>query len=229
MAQQFAERQTGFGIGIGELFRAGIRAFLDHPLPLLAASSATFLTYAGFRYMASQSSSVLAGIGFDLIGLVLSSVVALPWYRAALDAVDGSRSTPSELVGELRSFRDQFVASLFFWAGVLFGLRYLFGLPSIFVVVMYAFYGFVVSEQTHPGGLRALGKSVLLGQRRRIGIGAIGALLLILNLFGAIALGFEDLGPATRWALTIAGLLVTTNVSMAIGAVLYRHVQRNPA
>ncbi|NNC43953.1 MAG: hypothetical protein HKO03_12015, partial [Acidimicrobiia bacterium] len=143
----------------------------------------------------------------------------------ALDAVDGKHSSPAALIGELRSFKDQLVASLFFWAGVLFGLRYLFGLPSIFVVVMYAFYGYIVAERTHPGGLRALGASVLLGQGRRIAIGAIGALLLILNLFGAIAIGFEDLNATTRWVLTIIGLLITTNISMVIGAVLYRHVR----
>lgn len=218
------EQTTTFGIGIGELFGKAIGALRTNPAAMLATTLATFAAYAGFRYLASQASTALGAIGFDLLGLVISSVVALPWYRAALDAADGKQSDMRELVGNYRWFKDQTVASIFFWAGILFGLRYLFGLPSIIVVVMYAFYGFIVTERTNPGGLRALGASVVLGQGRRIGIGAIGALLLIMNLFGAIGIGFEELNQSLRLALAIAGLIVTTNISMLVGAFLYRHV-----
>ena len=219
---------TTFGISIGELFRVGAGALRNNPAALVGTALATFLAYGVFRYLASQSGTLLAFIGFDLLGLVLASVVALPWYRAALDAYDGKRSNPPDLVQAMTGARDQMVASIFFWAGVYFGIRYLLGIPSIFVVVLYAFYGFIVSEGNHKGGMRALGHSVVLGEGRRVGIAGIGLLLVILNLFGAVAVGFEELPDSVGWALAIVGLLITTNLSMTVGAALYRHLSDNP-
>ncbi len=229
MAEQSASQPTTFGIGIGELFRTGVRGVVFNWKALSVAATATFVTYGVFRYLASQATTERGQLGLDLLGLVLASVIALPWYRAALDSAAEKKTELTSLLTSLQPFKDQLIASIFFYAAVLFGRQYLFGLPALLVLLLYAFYGFVVVERTRPGGLRALGYSVMLGQGRRVGIGAIGALLIILNLFGAIAIGFRDQGLADglAWVLTVAGLLITTNISMVVGAVLYRHLTEN--
>lgn len=224
-----SETQPTFGVGIGEAFGAGIRGYVRNVVPLSVAGAATLAVFLGFRFpaqAAADSGSLLRSLLLDLVGLVAAAVVAYPWFSYALDADRGVPIDIGKPFSNLSGFGTQAVASFWFWAAILFGLRYLYGIPSIIALLFYAFYGFVIADQQAQTGLRALGTSARLGEGRRVGLFAVAALLVVFNMFGAIAVGFGA-NPLT-WALTFVGLLITTNVSLVIGARIYRVFRNEP-
>lgn len=215
-----------FGASFGSIFMSGVRGYVKNIPALSLAAAITLGSYLAFRFPAQSAldrDDLLVSIILDLVGLTLGSIVAYPWYSYALDAADGQAADIGRPFREWRRFAPQFVASFWFWAGVLLGLRYLLGIPSILVVVFYAFYGFVIADNNAETGLRALGTSVRLGEGKRIGLMAIAGLFLMFNLFGAIAVGFEV--NALTIALAVAGLSVTTSITMVAGARIYRLLQ----
>jgi hypothetical protein len=211
-----------FGIGLGELFRAGARGYRRNFAVLSLAGAFTLGTYLAFRLQA-QAALATGNIGrsvlLDLAGMVVASVVALPWYSYALDADRARPTDPRNPFRSLQRFLPQAVASFWFWAAILFGLRYLYGIPSILALVFYAFYGYVVAEG-RVAGLGALGVSARLGEGRRVGLFAVAMIFFVFNLVGAIALGFS-VTPVTA-VLAFLGVLVTANITIVAGARLYR-------
>ena len=220
-------RDETFGIGIGELSRAGVAGGRARPLALAVSAAATLGTYLAFRLPAQAASvrgEAMRSLVLDLTGLLLAGMVALPWYSISLAVARGEEIDLTRVL-TLPRLAAQAVASFWFWAGALRGLRYLYGIPALVVLVLYAFHGFAVADGA-PSGLRALGTSVRLGEGRRVGIFAIACLFLLLNLVGAIALGTGV--DALSVAVTAVALLVTTNVTMVAGARLYLALERDP-
>ena len=215
-----------FGISIAEVFRLGIVGYRRNVLPLTLAALGTLGTYAAFRITAQialNADQLGRSLAFDIVGLVVAGVAAFPWYFYALDAADHRPVDVGAPFRNLDRLPAQFVASVFFWAGVLLGFRYLFGIPSIVIAVLYAFYGFVIADGRVKGAMRALGTSVALGVGKRLGIFAIAGLFLVFNFFGATALGFA-VNPGTI-VLAVAGVAVTSSITMVAGATVYRRLQ----
>lgn len=221
-----AAKNVTFGVSFGEVFFSGLRGYFAHFGPLSAAAALTLGTYLAFRLQAQAAiaaDDVVRSVLLDLAGLVAASIVAYPWYCYALNADAGGPIDVGFPWRNLRRLSSQAVASFWFWAGILLGMRYLLGLPAIVVVLLYAFYGFVIADGAADGGLTALGTSVRMSEGRRIGLFAVAGLFFVFNLFGAIAVGFT-VNPLTV-ALAIAGLVITTNITMVSGARLYRLLQ----
>ena len=219
-------QDSTFGASFGSIFLTGVRGYAKNLLPLSLAAAATLGIYLAFRFPAQDAfvdGNLVRSISLDLVGLVLGSIFAYPWYCYALDAVDGK---PTDLRSPFRTpkrFLAQAVASFWFWAAVLLGLRYLFGIPSILAALFYAFYGFAIADGAEESGLKALGYSVRVGEGKRIGLFALAAVFLIFNMFGAIAVGYEV--TTLTIGLAILGLVITTNVTMVAGARVYRLLQ----
>lgn len=212
-----------FGIGLGEMFVEGVRGLRRHPVGLLVSGLITVAAYLAFRFPAqgaTDEGNLVVGLGLDLIGLVVSSTVALVWYMYALAAFDERQLSRADVSSSLDKLGTQAVASFWFWAGFLLGLRYLFGLPSILALLFYAFYGYVVADGQTTSGLKALGLSAALGQGKRVGLFAIGGLFFVFNLLGAVAIGW-GVTPLTT-ALAVAGFVVTASITLVAGAALYR-------
>lgn len=212
-----------FGIGIGEVFFQGLRGLRRQPVGLLVAGFVTVGVYLAFRFPAQSATdegNLVVGLALDLLGLVVSSTVALPWYMYALAAFDERRLSRVDILASLDRLSTQAVSSFWFWAGFLLGLRYLFGLPSILALLFYAFYGYVVADGQTTSGLKALGLSAAIGQGKRVGLFAIGGLLFVFNLFGAVAIGF-GITPFTI-ALAVAGFVLTASITLVGGAAVYR-------
>ncbi len=208
-----------FPLRISVMFRRGIVGYARNFLPLTAAAAAPFAVYLAFRVAAINQERFLASIALDLVGMVLAGTVSLPWFSYALDA---ARDKPIDILGPLGdvvSFVAQLVCSFWFWAAVLLGLRYLFGIPALFAAVFYGFYGYVVADGTAKGGLRALGTSVRLGTGRRVALFAVMALFAVFNFAAALPLGYGV--NAVTIASTIAVALVTTSITVVAGACLY--------
>lgn len=216
-----------FGANLGEIFISGVRGYLTNAVPLTLAGAGTLAVYTVFRMPAQRAldaGNVTQSMGIDLVGMWLASIVAYGWYAYALATYDGRRLAFQEVVVGLgSSLRAQAVASFWFWAGVVLGLYYLAGIPSLFVVMFYAFYGFVIADGRESNGLKALGHSVKLGEGRRVGLGAVAIVLLLFTLLGAFPLGF-GVSTATT-VLSIMGLVVTSSITMVSGAGLYRLFQ----
>lgn len=210
-----------FPLSIAAMFRQGWTGYTRNIGPLTVGAAATFVVYGAFRILAQQAlddGQQLASIALDLVGLVLAGTVALPWYVYALDA---ARSNPIDLAAAWRGgrFSAQFVCAFWFWAAFMLGVRYLFGIPSILALLFYGFHGYVVADRAAKGGLRALGTSVRLGNKRRVALFAIMALFIVFNLLAAMPLSYG----ATPLTLAISAVLFTAtgSVSLVSGASLY--------
>ena len=214
------------GASFASIFITGVRGYFRNIVPLSLAAGLTLGLYLVFRFPAQDAfvdGNVLQSLGLDLIGLMLGSIFAYPWYCYALSAADGNRADLLQPLRNLKGFSSQIVASFWFWAAVMLGLRYLFGIPSILAVLFYAFYGFAIADGVADGGLKALGYSVRVGDGKRIGLFALAGVFLIFNMFGAIAVGYEV--STLTIALAVVGLSITTSITMVAGGRVYRLLQ----
>ncbi len=215
-----------FGVELLPTFANSWKVWWANVIPLSIGALVTLAVYAVFRIPAQQlfeDGEVYVSILIDLIGLIIAGSLAVPWYTFALKAARGQKiDVRAAFDGRLMGY--QAAASFWFWAGVLLGFRYLLGLPSLFVVLLYAFHGYVVADDRSKntrGGLRALGTSVRLTEGKRVGLFGIMALLVIFNMFGAITLGFEQGVTPLTMAGALVGLTITTSVTLVFGAFLY--------
>ncbi len=218
--------QSTFGASFGSIFLSGVRGYFANIVPLTLAGALTIGTYFVFRVPAQAAfveDRILSSLGLDMIGLLLASILAYPWYCYALNAADGEKVDVAFPMRTADRFGAQIVASFWFWAAVLLGLRYLFGIPSLLALLFYAFYGFAIADGAEESGLRALGYSVRLGEGKRIGLAALAGVFLIFNIFGAIAVGYDV--NALTIGLAIAGVVITTNITLVAGARVYRLLQ----
>jgi len=197
----------------------GIDNYRKSILPLSGMAVVVIGLYGGARLTAQRfvdSGDLGVAFAIDAIGLIVASIIALPWFKLAL-AIESEEPYGMDSPGSLQ-WGSMVVASLFFWGGVLLGIRYMVGIPSIFVLIWYGFFGFAVAAGVKPG-LTALGHSVRLGQGRRWIVAMMAFVLGFINLLGALPIG-AGINVLTVVAAVLL-LIVTTNVSMGAGAHLF--------
>jgi len=221
-----------FGIGIGEIFSRGLKGYTSNPLPITVAGMLVLALYAAFRLPAQallDDDRLLESLAVDVIGLIACGTLAAMWYAAALAAVDERDFKVSDLLTGIR-YGPQAVASFWFWAGLLIGLRLggpLFGaVLAIFVLLLYMFHGFVIADGRTDSGLKALGESVRMSDKRRIALFALIAMFFVINVMAFLPI-FSGEGPGAtldvpRVAATVVLLAVTTSYTMCCGGVIYR-------
>lgn len=212
-----------FPIPISAMFRRGLRGYVANVVPLTLAAVATFGVLAVSVIPVWGESNEFRDRAVTTLGLIAATTAALPWFSYALNA---ARNEPVDVAAPFRDwtrFVDQLVCSFWFWAAFFLGFQYLRTLwgPILFflVVVLYAFFGFIVADGTVQGPLRALGTSVRLGEKRRIALFAIWVLFFLFNFAAAIPIG-RGVNPVTV-AITLITLAMTTSISMVAWACLY--------
>lgn len=210
------------------MFKEGVAGFRREPVLLLAGGAMVFAILAATQIPAqmlqNDGRSILAII-VHLLGAVAAGTAAYPWFSYALDA---AREKPGSFAKPFRTparFFAQFVAAFWFWAAVLLGSRYLAGIPAILAGVFYAFYGYIVVDKESYGGMRALGTSVRLGDKRRVALFAIMALFAVFNFVAALPLGY-GVNPLSIAAAAVL-LLISTSITMVAGAALYDTLRVN--
>ncbi len=218
-----ANDHVTFGISIPEIFTAGFNGWKNNIVPLtLAGLVTTGISTAASAQAATFEQSDFSWIIVNFIGWVIAGTAAYPWYVYALAAADGEKADLRAPFENTKRFLHQFVASFWFFAAFLLGIRY-FLLPALLVLMLYAFYGYVVAE-SNKGGTYALGTSVRLGEKRRIGLFGIATLFLVFNLFG-VMFGLAVEQPVLRVVLSTLGLTITTSITLVAGAAIYRVLQ----
>ena len=211
-----------FPVRLSVIFREGWTGYIRNIVPLTVGALVTFATYGVFRILAQRAlddGQEIASVVLDLVGLVVAGTASLPWYAYAINAY---RSRPIDLGAPWRDgslFSAQFVCAFWFWAAVMLGLRYLFGLPSILAFLFYGFHGYVVADRAAKGGLRALGTSVRLGHKRRMALFAILALFILFNFVSALPLGYG--ATPLSIAISAAAFSATASITLVSGACLY--------
>ncbi len=222
-----------FGIGIGEIFSSGMKAYSSHALPVTVAGVLTLVVLVAVGTPAQllwNDDQTIAGVAIGLAALVVTGTVASIWYRAALAAVDGRSFGVGDLFGGGLPFFAQAVASFWFWAGVFLGPQLggpvLGTLLAIFVLLLYLFHGFILADGRTDSGLKALGESVRMSDKRRIALFALTAMFFVVNFCALLPLsiGLES-GislAAPRVAITVVLLAVTTSYTLVCGGVIYR-------
>lgn len=198
----------------------GLTTYKSRPALLSVLSLLVLGLYGTARNYAASLQTTRRGLALlvDVIGLVGSTVLALPWFKTSLVLMRDSRAPLRELLRIGEGLGPMLTASAFFWAGILLGVRYSFGIGALFVLVWYGLFGYAVAAG-EGSGLKALGSSVRLGQKSRLTVAALGAVLLTLNLMAALPIGVQQT-PFTI-LLATALLVVTTNISIGAGAHLF--------
>ncbi|MCQ3807117.1 MAG: hypothetical protein OXB92_04330 [Acidimicrobiaceae bacterium] len=212
-----------FPIPISAMFQRGLRGYVANAVPLTLAAAATFGVLAVSVIPVLGEENRFRLLAVTTLGLIVATAAALPWFSYALNA---ARNEPVDIAAPFRDgsrFVDQLVCSFWFWAAFFLGFQYLRTLwgPILFflVVVLYAFFGFVVADGTVQGPLRALGTSVRLGEKRRIALFAIWVLFFLFNFAAALPIGW-GVNPVTV-VVTVITLAMTTSISMVAWACLY--------
>ena len=240
-----AATKATFPIGPGEMFARGFKGFGSGAVPLMLAGLATLSVAAVASLPAADlrdDGRNYAAVVVSLLGLVVGGTLAYPWYHYALSASRGKSIQVMEPFLDTKRFFAQAVASFWFWAGVLLGLQYLAGIPSIFILVLYAFHGYLIADGKVVGGMRALGTSVRMGQGRRIGLFGLATLFGLFTFMGALPMGYDfnqraeaeaaavaasikyiDPGASPLWiALAVVGVAFAGSVTLVAGATLYQ-------
>lgn len=185
-------------------------------LPVLGLYGASLVVTSNMT-----ESPELVTLTVTLAGLVIATVFAAPWFRMTLNMERGLDNWRAAMSSPPLQFGAMFSAAFLFWAGIQFGFRFLYGIPSVFILVWYGLFGFGVAEG-EKSGPKAIGTSVRIGQGRRPVVATMASVLIALNLIGALPVGF-GITPLTI-ALSIIGLTITTNISMSAGARLYQRL-----
>ncbi len=219
-----------FPVRPGTLFKEGFRGYFRNIVPLTAAALLTltvfYLVVALPASELSDSSKWVRGLAFAS-GLIFTGTTAYPWYSYALDAGDGIPVRWKRPFEKPELFLQQAVSSFWFWAGVALGFQYLFATPAIFVVILYAFHGYLIADRRSTSGMKALGTSVRMGEGSRIILFGLFALFGFFSLLGAIPLGIqgddgEPLVNIFTVSLAVIGLAITTSVTLVAGGRIYR-------
>lgn len=217
--------QVTFGIGIGEAFKEGFNGWKSNIVPLAVggvvplAVTLAFSTWASEFNVDGQVQQDWRWFALNFVGWVLAGTLSYPWYMYALRAADGEEINLGEPFETPKRFLHQFVASFWFFAGFLLGIRF-FLLPAIAVLVLYAFYGYLIAD-SDKGGTWALGTSVRMGEKRRIGLFGISVLFMIFNFFGLFP-GVAVQQMTLRPIVAVLGLVVTASITLVSGAHIYR-------
>ncbi len=209
-----------FGISIPNIFRQGVDGFRKNAVPLLLAASVILALLTGFGLWASQFETRSASwFGIYLLSFILAGTLSYPWFTYALQAARGEKVDLQSPFDHPKRFAHQLVATLWFWAGFMLGVRFLSGIPSILVLILYAFYGYFVVE-AGKGGSYALGASVRLGEKRRIGLFGIAVLFGVFN-FIPLVIAFAIPQPIVTAVISFVGLAISTSITLVSGGAIY--------
>lgn len=211
-----------FPISIGELFKRGVVGFRNNAARLLGAGLLAAVVVVPFRIaseIVGDGNPTLVSVLIDTAGAVAGATLALPWFRYGLAASRGEDLRTVKAFDRPKQFVVMAVCSFWFWAAVLLGFKFLYGLPSIFAIVSYAFYGYVIADNSDATGMWSLGQSVKMGDKKRIALMSIGVLFVAFNLVAGLPIGYAvnafTIGGAAL------GLLVTSSITMVSGGALY--------
>lgn len=214
-----------FGISLSEVIADAFGGWRANVVPLTVAGLATIGVSNAVSFGARAVTD--NGVAWSLLtfaGWVIAGTIAYPWFHYALQAVDGDKVDLRAPFEHPKRFRYQLVASFWFWAGFLLGFGF-FLLPGLLVLVFYAFYGYIIADGAQESGTKALGTSVILGEKRRIGLLWFSLLFLAFSALGLLLGVVAAAAPTAALALATVGLTITTSIVIVAGASIYRKLQ----
>jgi uncharacterized membrane protein len=179
--------------------------------PLLLVSLVVFVGNTAVVLLAAANSRVGFQLAFELLGALVDLLLILGLIRASLNVVDGV--TPRlGTVFRPDGYGPYLVASILFLGGVYVGFILLI-VPGLLVAVMFQFYGYVVTDHPDITATGALRRSAEITRGARLRLIGLAAVLVCLNLAGA---------------LCVVGLILTYAISALALAYVYRVLTNEP-
>jgi len=196
---------------ISEAVTYSWNACLRNGGPYLLVSLVVFVGNTAVVLLAAANSSAGFQLAFELLGVLVDLLLILGLIRASLEVVDGV--TPRlGLVFRPDGYGPYLVASIFFLVGVYVGFILLI-VPGLVFAVIFQFYGYVVAENPDITATGALRRSAELTRGTRLRLLGLAAVLVCLNLAGA---------------LCAVGLIFTYAISALALAYVYRVLTNQP-
>ena len=155
-----------FGISIADMFQVGVKGYFNNIVILTLSALPVFVIFTlastPWRSFNSQlqervdadpeatlaTLEQLQWVGLLLLAAFPAGVVAAPWFRYALDVADEREINVMAPLIDGKKWLNHALATFFFWAGITLGFRYsvlIPGLPSVIVLLLYPFYGYIIA------------------------------------------------------------------------------------
>jgi len=228
-----------FPLGVGAMLMSGVEGLKRAPLPLLLGSllpiaiSAPMLFWGQGRLTEVDTSGgfsteAAGGLFLLFLGFVIAGTMSYPVCAYALQV---ARNEPVDIRAPFQRpdrFVTMLVSSFWFWAGILLSFNFVFipflpAFMAVFVFVFYVFFGFVVADRPDLGGMKVLGVSSRIGDKRRVALFGLTALYAAVFAFVAV-LGFSIGGGEATVVAAVglyAALLLFVSFALVGWATLY--------
>ena len=192
---------------IGEAVSYGWNAYWKNAGPMVVLTLVILLVNVVISVIAQSIDSFALTITVNIIGWIVSLLLALGLIRASLAVTRGEKPEVNMLF-QPEGFVPYIIASIIFGLGAAVGFI-LCIVPGIIFVVIFWFYGYVIAESGDAvSPTDALARAAAISKGKRWELFGLGVVLVLINFVGVLACGI--------------GLLFTYGISAIAVAYAYR-------
>jgi uncharacterized membrane protein len=200
-------------VNVGESVSYGWAAYWKNVGPMLVIAVVIFAIEIVFGLIANATNSVALQILIQLLGWLAGVLLALGWFRVALEITSGRRPEVGD-VFRAEGYGPYIVASIVFTIGFWIGLA-LCIIPGIIFAVVFGFYGFVAAERGNAvQPMETLQRAAEITRGHRWQLFGLAIVLTLINFVGVL--------------LCAVGLLFTSGITIIAWAYTYRRLSGEP-
>lgn len=197
---------------VGAAVGYGWNAFWRNAGPMLLITVVIIAITVVVNLLGNISSNTVLQIFFSILGWVVGLLVAFGLIRASLAVTRGEKPEVGMLFrGD--NFGSYLIASILFSIGMAIGLLLLI-VPGIIFLIVFQFYGYVLSEGGSGGAVAALSRSAEITKGRRWELFGLAIVLILITIVGFL--------------LCCIGLLFTYPITALATAYAYRSLNGEP-
>lgn len=190
----------------------GWNAYWKNVGPMLALTLVILVVNIAISFAGRASDNVALTITFNLLGWVVSLLLALGLIRASLAVTRGGNPDVAMLF-EPDGFGPYVLASILFALGAIVGFVLLV-IPGLIFVVTFWFYGYVITDHPTMSATGALSRAGEITKGHRWELFGLGILLILINLLGFL--------------LCFVGAIFTYGITALTVAYAYRSLSGEP-
>jgi hypothetical protein len=197
---------------VGAAVGFGWNAFWRNAGPMLLITVVIIAVTAVVNLLSNFTSSVVLDVVFSIASWIVGLLVGFGLIRASLAVTRGEKPEVGMLFrGD--NFGPYVLASIVFGLGAALGLILLV-VPGIIFMIVFQFYGYVLSEGSSGGAMAALARSAEITKGRRWELFGLGIVLFLITLVGLL--------------LCCVGLIFTYPITALATAYAYRSLNGEP-
>jgi uncharacterized membrane protein len=192
---------------VGDAVNYGWTVYWKNVGPLVVIALVVFAVQLVVSIVGGAINNAGAQVVIQIIGLLVSLLITLGWWRVAVDMTRGVKPEVADLF-KAKGYGTFIAAGILFYIGAFVGFLLLI-VPGIIFCVVYGFFGFVIAERGDDVGItESLKRSAEITRGHRWELFGLAIVLFLINVVGLIACGI--------------GLLFTSGITLLAWAYAYR-------